>query len=127
MHEYAIAQALVEQVADIARENGARVVTRVVIQVGKIRGVIPEILQWGFEVAAAESVAAGAELAIEEVAIVVRCKICGAQSELDAPLYLCPICGSTDVVQIGGDELILKSLEIGDERNSGSQEHPPGK
>ena len=126
MHEYAIAQALVEQVTDIARENGARAVTRVVIKVGKIRAVIPEILQWGFEVAAADSVAAGAELAIEEVAIVVQCQTCGAQSELDAPLYLCPICGSTNVVQVAGDELILQSLEIADERDSGSSEHPPG-
>lgn len=124
MHEYAIAQALADQVSKIARERDARAVTRVVIQVGKLRGVIPEILQWGFEVVSADSVAAGAELVIEAVAIAVRCQTCGAHSELDAPLYLCPICASTDVVQIAGDELILKSLEIGDERDSSSAEHP---
>lgn len=126
MHEYAIAQALVEQVTEIARRHAAESVTRVVVQVGKLRGVIPEILQWGFEVASADSVAAGAELEIQEVPIVIRCQTCGKQSQLDAPLYLCPECGSTDVEQVSGDELILKSLEIGDEKDPGRGEHPEG-
>ena len=126
MHEYAIAQALVEQVREIAHENGAQSVTRVVIQVGKLRGVIPEIIQWGFQVAAAGSVAEGARLEIEEVEIVVRCKTCGERSTLDSPLYLCPACGSTDVEQLSGDELILKSLEIGDERDPCPSEHFAG-
>jgi len=125
MHEYAIAQALIEQVEKIAGENKARMVTRVVVQVGKLRRVVPEILRWGFEVAAADSVAAGAALDIEEVPIRVRCRACRVESDLDEPLYLCPGCGSADVAQITGSELILKSLEIDDGRDSGPTEHSP--
>jgi len=117
MHEYAIAQALLEKVEEIAREHSARVVTRVVVQVGKLRGVLPDILRFGFEVASADTIAAGAALEIEEVLIRVRCNSCAAESNLDTPLYLCPACGSTDLTQIAGSELILKSLEIDNDRN----------
>ena len=120
MHEYGIAQALVEQVGEVARNNGAGSVSRVVIQVGRLRGVVPEILRWGFEVASAGSVAEGAELAIEEVPIAIRCRGCRAESELDDPVYICPSCSGFDVEPLSGDELVLKSLEIDDERDSGS-------
>lgn len=126
MHEYAIAQALVAQIEDIARENGAVVVRRVVIQVGKLRAVVPEILRWGFGVAAEKSVAAGADLVIEEVPIVIRCRACAAECELEDPVFICPSCNGTDVSQIAGDELILKSMEIGDEGNPRRSEHPEG-
>jgi len=126
MHEYVIAQALVEQVNDIARKHNVQGVTRVVVQVGKLRGVVPEVLRWGFEVAAADSVAAGAGLEIEEVPIHVRCGGCGAESDLDEILYVCPACGSTDLAQITGSELLLKSVEMDDGRDSGSGEYPEG-
>jgi len=126
MHEYAIAQALVEQVEAVARENGARAVRRVVVQVGKLRGVLPDILRWGFEVAAADTIAAGAAVDIEEVPIRVRCQGCSAESELADPLFICPSCGGFNLVQVAGAELILKSLEIDNGRDTGSAEHSEG-
>jgi len=115
MHEYSIAQALVDQIEEIARRNQAGCVTRVVVQVGRLRGIVPEILQWGFEIVAAGTVAEGAQLAIEEIPIVVRCQACNAQSELDWPIYLCSACQSPAVTQLSGNELILKTLEIADD------------
>lgn len=124
VHEYGIAQALVEQVSQVARDNGASGVTRVVIQVGRLRSVVPDALRWGFEVASAGSVAEGAELVIEEIPISIRCKGCGTQSDLDDPVYICPECKGLDVEPLSGDELILKTLEIGDERDTRSSKHP---
>jgi len=112
MHEYAIAQALVEQIEKVARENNAGTVRRVVVQIGKLRGVVPEVLRWGFEVAAHDSLAAGVAVEIEEIPIRIRCSACSAESSLDEPLFLCPVCGSCNVEQLAGSELILKSLEI---------------
>ena len=126
MHEYAIAQALIDQVGEIARRHNARAVTRVVVQVGRLRGVLPDILRFGFEVAAADTVAAGAALEIEEVPIRVQCRACRAENNLDGPLFICPGCGSADLSQIAGSELILKSLEIDDGRDSSPSEHSQG-
>ena len=126
MHEYAIAQELVAQVERIAREHGAEAVTRVIVQVGRLRAVVPDILRWGFEVAAAHTLAEGAALVIEEIPIVIRCRTCDAESRLDDPVFICPRCGGFDVEPISGDELILKSLEIDGERNPSRSEYPAG-
>jgi hydrogenase nickel incorporation protein HypA/HybF len=44
-----------------------------------------------------------------------RCTSCGNEFEGDeeftAPLSVCPRCGGADVVMIGGDELMLESIE----------------
>jgi hydrogenase nickel incorporation protein HypA/HybF len=126
MHEYAIAQSLVEQIGRIAAENSAERVSGVVVQVGRLRAVIPEILQWGFEIAAAGSVAEGASLEVEEIPIVLQCRACGLRNEIDSPIYLCPDCGSPDVDQVCGNELILKTMEIEDGGNSRAAEHTEG-
>jgi hydrogenase nickel incorporation protein HypA/HybF len=126
MHEYGIAQALVSQVGDIARQHDASTVRHVVVQVGKLRAVVPEVLQWGFEVAAAGSVAAGAQLEIEEIDIRIRCRACGTEHILPDPFFVCPDCGSLDVEQVAGAELILKSLEIEDDRDPRPSEHSSG-
>ncbi len=126
MHEYSIAQALVEQINDVARQNGADAVTRVVIQVGKLRAVVPEILRWGFEIASEGSIAEGAELEVEVIPIVIRCRACSTERELDDPFYVCPACNSFDVEQLSGNELILKTLEISDDRDSRSSKHHAG-
>ena len=127
MHEYSIAQALVDQVVEIARENRATRVTRAVVQVGKLRGIVPEILRWGFDICAADTVAQGAALEIEEVPILIRCQACGAENELDWPIYLCPACNSASVTQVKGNELFLLSMEIADDDTDTSpSEHPQG-
>jgi hydrogenase nickel incorporation protein HypA/HybF len=126
MHEYGIAQALVSQVSDIARQHDASTVRRVVVQVGKLRGVVPEVLRWGFEVVAAGSAAAGARLEIEEVDIRIRCHACETEHILHDPFFVCPSCGALDIEQLAGAELMLKSLEIEDDRDPRASEHTPG-
>jgi hydrogenase nickel incorporation protein HypA/HybF len=126
MHEYSIAQALIDQIVEIAGQNHATRVTRAVVQVGKLRGIVPEILRWGFEVTAADTVAAGAALDIEEVPILIHCNACGVETQLDWPLYLCPACGSAAVTQLKGNELFLISMEIADDTDPSAPEHPQG-
>jgi len=126
MHEYSIAQAIVEQVDEIARKHDAHKVTKVVIEVGKLRGVLPDILSWGFEVAATDTLAAGARLEVEEIPIRIQCRSCGAESQLDEPAFICRSCHSFDVAQLSGGELILKSLEIENDANPGIAERSEG-
>ncbi len=118
MHEYAIAEALAGQIVRIAREHPGCTVRRAVVAIGRLRRVVPDILRFGFEVAA------GAVLVIEDVPIRIRCAACNAESVLDDPIYVCPLCGSGNVTALSGDELILKSLDIENGRNPGSPEHP---
>jgi hydrogenase nickel incorporation protein HypA/HybF len=126
MHEYSIAQALVDQVVTIAKDNRATRVTRALVQVGKLRGIVPEVLRWGFEISAADTIAQGAELVIDEVPILIQCRDCGAENRIDWPVYICPACGSPAVNQVTGNELVLMSMEIANDTDTSPAEHSQG-
>ena len=112
MHEMAICQGLMSQVEQIARERGASRVEHIVLSIGPLSGVEPELLVRAFEVARMDTVAEGAELEIETGPVVVECRVCGASGEAEVNRLLCPVCGNWKVHLQQGDELLLMRLEV---------------
>lgn len=112
MHELAVCQALVSQVAAIAREHRASAVTAVTLRIGPLSGVEPDLLQRAYPLAAADSIAACAELRIESAPLRVRCIVCGAESEARINALVCGACGAWRTRVISGDELLLASVEL---------------
>ena len=112
MHEMSICQALMEQVEKIAKEQGASRVDSIVLSIGPLSGVEPELLSRAYEVARLQTVAENAPLEIETGAIEVECRSCGASGEAKVNRLLCPSCGDWQVNLIKGDELLLLRLEV---------------
>jgi hydrogenase nickel incorporation protein HypA/HybF len=111
MHELSIASAIVEIVE---RHAAGRKVTGVDVKVGHLRQVVPDALEFAFELVSKDTVAEGAVLAIEEVPAFAQCRACGAETELKQFPAHCTECGSLDVELDGGDELLVDSLELED-------------
>ncbi len=65
MHEMAIAMALIEQAEKVAVEQKARAIAGITVVVGRLSGTDPDALKAVFELAAEESLAAGATLTVE--------------------------------------------------------------
>jgi hydrogenase nickel incorporation protein HypA/HybF len=112
MHELAVCQGLMTQVEQIARRESAERVTRILLRIGPLSGVEPQLLAEAFPIAAAGSVAAGAELDIEPQPVRVRCLTCGEQTDADINRLLCAACGDYRTQLLSGDELLLASLEL---------------
>lgn len=112
MHEMAICQGLMSQVEQIAAERGASRVERIVLSIGPLSGVEPDLLERAYEVARMGTVAETAELEVERGAVVVECRVCGASGEAAANRLLCPSCGGWKVDLKQGDELLLVRLEL---------------
>jgi len=112
MHELSVCQALVRQLRDIAREQHAARITRVVVQIGPLSGVEPELLRHAYPVASAGSPAADAALILEALPIRIHCESCGADSDAAANRLLCGACGDYRTRLISGDELLLASVEL---------------
>ena len=112
MHELSIADAVVQIVR---RHAAGRRVTRVELRVGHLRQVVPDALDFAFELVTQGTEAEGAELVIEQVPATVRCRICTDESELRQFPALCAACGALDVDVTGGDDLQVESLELEDE------------
>lgn len=112
MHELSVCLALMEQVESIARSRRATGVSRLVLDMGPLAGVEPELLKNAWPLAAAGTVAAGAGLDIRATDIVVRCTQCELESQVAANRLLCTHCGDYRTRIVSGDELVLASLEL---------------
>lgn len=117
MHELSVCQGLLSQCERIAAERGAEGVSRVVVRVGPLSGVEPKLLEDAFPIAAAGGIADGAQLVIEALPIRVRCNSCERESEASTSNLTCRHCGDWQTQLIGGDELLLASLELAIENN----------
>jgi hydrogenase nickel incorporation protein HypA/HybF len=108
MHELAITQGIVEMIVE--RTDSARV-TAVYLRIGKVSGVVPEAVRFCFDLVAAGSPVEGARLEIDEPPGRARCRSCGCAFAVEGLVVLCP-CGSADVEVVGGDELLVRAVEV---------------
>jgi hydrogenase nickel incorporation protein HypA/HybF len=113
MHELALMRDMVEAIEDHLRtKHELRRVRRVVLDVGRVSGVLPDSLQFCFEACVAGSVAEGAALEICEIPGRARCRACGTTIDLSEAYGICS-CGSAELEWLSGRELRLKELEVG--------------
>ncbi|OGI48051.1 MAG: hydrogenase nickel incorporation protein HypA [Candidatus Muproteobacteria bacterium RBG_16_65_34] len=112
MHELSVCQAMLREVARVAAGHDAAAVRRIVLRLGPLSGVEPDLLAEAFPLARAGTVADGAELVIERLPIRVRCDTCGAENEAAANRLLCSACGDWHTRLISGDELLLVCVEL---------------
>ena len=110
MHELSLSKSIVDLVVECARNQGMHAVTQVVVEVGIAAGVEPDALRFCFDVVAADTLAQGAELAIETVTLQARCRNCTCEFEPPRLLAPCPHCGSHALLLLRGRELRVKSL-----------------
>lgn len=119
MHELGIARDILEIAVAEAEKRGSARITRVDIEVGVLRGVVPENLAFLFGHAAKGTIAEGALVAIEEQPARVECEACGP-AEVHAFTVGCPACGSPSARIDGGDALRILTIEIDDPPPAGA-------
>lgn len=112
MHEYSIVQALLTQCEEIAKENEAESVTKIVVKIGKMSGVEPHLLEIAFNTFKEKTVCDGADFVMNVQPLTIQCAQCDAVTELGEIFYKCPECESLDVKVIDGEEMFLMTLEM---------------
>jgi hydrogenase nickel incorporation protein HypA/HybF len=106
VHELSITQSLVEAVTE---RTGASRVASVRVRVGRLSGVVPDAMQFCFEVVTAGTPLEGATLEFDQPEGRARCRACDEEFVLADQILLCP-CGSADVAVVGGRELAVASV-----------------
>jgi len=107
MHELGITQNIVAIATEHA--HGAKV-RRITLEIGQLTAIMPDAIQFCFDVCAQGTPLEGATLEIIERSGLGQCQTCGQQVELDQPFGVCD-CGSTHLTIIQGEELTIKELE----------------
>lgn len=113
MHEIGIVSGILKTVIDTAREAGASRVVRVLLRIGDMCEVVPEPLDFAWEVFREDDpLTLEAALEVEEVHPRSRCLVCGEEFAHDRFHMRCPACGSGDTHLECGRELDIVSMEI---------------
>ena len=112
MHEVSIMQSTLEIAIAKAEQNKATTIDRLTMNIGDLSGVVPEALEFAFEVLTKETIAENAQLEINSIAVVCHCPKCDRDFQPEAYIYQCPDCGQISSDVISGRELELDSLVI---------------
>lgn len=112
MHELAITQSILDIAQNVAREHHVRKVREVRVKLGEYSGVVPQCVQYYFDVLSKNTVAEGALLKMERLPILMRCKKCQWEGQIDKLHIQCPHCGALDLKLLQGREFYVESLEV---------------
>lgn len=113
MHELSIVRSLCGQAGRVARLHGARSIRSLVLEVGPLSGVVPDLLETAFDAyRAADPLCRDARLEVRRTALVVRCEACSAETTIDTFRFRCPACDDPRVRVVRGEELLLRDLVL---------------
>jgi hydrogenase nickel incorporation protein HypA/HybF len=108
MHELGLCTSIFDA---IERRAGDRPVTQVRVRVGKLHHVHPEAFDQSFAVAAMGTVAENAVAELVLLPVRARCATCTHVWDCDEIPMGCSGCGSVQIELVGGDELVLESIQ----------------
>ena len=109
MHEMALAEGILAVVLDAAEGQKVR---RIGLQVGRLQMVVPDSLQFSFQLISDGTPAAEAVVEMEEIPVLLRCKECGKETEVNNPPFNCGHCNAFEIEVVSGDQLIVDSVEL---------------
>lgn len=112
MHEISVAQSIINIAEANARRQNSNWIQTVKIRLGEFTTIVPDALEFAFEVARRGTLAQEATLEIEFVPMVTRCVLCGAVNDPVRQIcLLCPQCGLPLEI-VSGEELQLEYIEV---------------
>lgn len=112
MHELSVTENIINICSEEAEKNKAFKVREIKILVGEMTGLIPESIQYYFDIASIGTKVEGAKLNIIKVPLKIYCNECKNTSVIKRGVFTCPVCNGTDIKLLGGNEFMIESMEV---------------
>jgi len=110
MHEFGIATEIVNVVKETVASKPVKRLISVTVEVGQLAMVNAEQLKFSFEVLTEGGPFEGAEMNVETLPAVAKCK-CGFEGALGDEDYVCPKCGGMYEL-LSGRGICIKNLKV---------------
>lgn len=114
MHELSIADNIVTAVLAEIERRGLKSVATIALRVGALTDIVPDALEFGFEVLTRDTVLAQTTLHIEVVPCQGHCRDCSRDFEVREFVFVCPHCQGSGIDLTRGTELDIAYLEVED-------------
>ena len=123
MHEFSVAQSVVETVIQVARQHNARQVQEVNLEVGEVALVNVDQLGWHIQMLIQGTIAEGMNLKWTNVPTMIRCMGCGYEggvryeekdptTHFAVPTFGCPQCGCPRTTITSGRDLRVVDISV---------------
>ncbi|MFW9826051.1 MAG: hydrogenase maturation nickel metallochaperone HypA [Candidatus Thorarchaeota archaeon] len=121
MHEFSFAYNIFKIAEATALKYNAKKISEVILEIGELTLIVPELLQRSFEIATKGSIAEGAKLKISIIPGKIKCRDCNNISEVSITkeaqltglqLFKCSNCGSNNTEIVDGKKANVKNIKI---------------
>jgi hydrogenase nickel incorporation protein HypA/HybF len=112
MHELSATESILKIVNEEAARHNVFKVTKIKIKMGVLSDLLPECINYYFEIISKNTVSEDAVIEIEKLPLKIRCNSCNAVSNIGIKHFRCPVCNSQDLKIIGGNEFYIDSMEV---------------
>lgn len=112
MHEISLMENTLATALTQARNQGATHIHSLKMNVGQLSGVVPDALEFAFDIVTKGTIAQEAKLEIELIPVTCYCPQCNLSFTPPDELYQCPQCFQISTLILQGRELELASLEV---------------
>lgn len=121
MHEFAFALDIFKVAEATAKKYNAKKITEVLLEIGELTLIVPDLLRRSFEMATAGSIAEGAYLNIQIIPGKIKCRECNKISSVTLTeeaqltglqLFRCTFCDSPNTEVIDGKKANVKNIKI---------------
>jgi hydrogenase nickel incorporation protein HypA/HybF len=112
MRELSWCATLLRRIERECQGGGAVRIAAIRLRIGECAGVDPRRFSGVFQALARGTIAQGAVLRIERVALEGHCERCASRFAVVDYRFACPCCGSARTRVVAGDEIVLESLTI---------------
>ncbi|MFA6939380.1 MAG: hydrogenase maturation nickel metallochaperone HypA [Clostridiaceae bacterium] len=112
MHELSVTENIIKICSQEAAKNKVVKVKEIKILVGELTGLIPESIQYYFDIASIGTKVEGAKLNIAKIPLKIFCNGCKNTSVVKRGDFICPVCEGSDIKLLGGNEFLIDSMEV---------------
>lgn len=112
LHELTIIDNIIRICVDEAKKHKVSKILEIKIKIGELSGMVPEYIQYYFDIISKGTAAEKALLKIEKIPIEIKCNDCDMNSEVSLDNLICLYCRSANVQIIKGNGFIIESMEV---------------
>jgi len=112
LYEFSLTNAVAGTVLKLCRDSGWTKVRRILVKVGDLRHINPELMSFIFAAMSKGTPAEGAVLSVLIIPVTFYCYACGRTYNREDGQFICPSCGSRNVQLLTGLEFNIEALEV---------------
>jgi hydrogenase nickel incorporation protein HypA/HybF len=111
MHEFKLVEDMVKVLEKEVASPEVGEVKTIHLEVGKLKYVVPDIMESSFEHVPKSEKLKNAKIKIEEIPVKIKCSKCDDERVVDNGDYFCESCDSGATQVISGKEFTIKGIE----------------